>query len=547
MAALSIESLRRRRPLVLLTAALAASALAVAGCGGDSDTGSEPGDVASFVPAGSPLYLEVTTDLEGPQWTQVDALGQAFPGYPDLRAMLDEALQGDDIDFETDVQPLLGERAAVAATAVPSSSDVQSSLTEATPEAVTDDSEFVAVVGVAEGREADVTALLTRGGAAKVGEHDGVDLLGSDDTVAAVSDGALVLSDTQDQVVAALEAHEAGGDQNLAGTDKFTDALAKLPEEVFGQAYIDIGAFVQQAGAESPELQQLGLGDLQTAALAASIAAEPEGVRVKGVLVGAPDFELGAFSPSLDERVPADAIAYAGFSNFAGTVATILDQVRGSLSDEERQQLDTVSAQLPALLGVSIDDLSALASGEHALVVTAGEPSGGGTPIPGVAVALQVDDGARAQRTLDALRTGVPQLVRQFSPDTEIPEWARVPLAGGVEGWRLPLSPEAGIVYGVDGDLAILGTSVPAVTAVQRPVSPLSESPVYQAGTTGMPDEVSSVFWLNLAQAVELARAFSDEPIDPEVLANLRPLKSIAAWATGGDEPTFELFARIAG
>jgi hypothetical protein len=181
------------------------------------------------------------------------------------------------------------------------------------------------------------------------------------------------------------------------------------------------------------------------------------------------------------------------------------------------------------------------------VVVSAGEASGGGAPTPGVAVLLQVDDGARAQRTLDALRTGIPQLVRQFSSDTQLPEWSRVPLAGGVEGWRLPLSPEAGVVYGVDGGLAIIGSTVPAVTAVQRPVSPLSGSPAYRAGTAGMPDQVSSVFWLNLAQAVELARAFSDEPIDPEVLANLRPLKSIAAWTTGGDEPTFELFARIAG
>ncbi len=77
---------------------------------------------------------------------------------------------------------------------------------------------------------------------------------------------------------------------------------------------------------------------------------------------------------------------------------------------------------------------------------------------------------------------------------------------GGVQGWRLPLSPEAGVVYGVDGDLAILGTSVPAVTAVQRPVAPLSGSAAFQEGTVGMPEQVTSVLWVNLQEGVGALR-----------------------------------------
>ena len=50
MAVKLIESLRRRRTVAILTAALAGSAIAVAGCGGGSETGSSAGDVASYVP-----------------------------------------------------------------------------------------------------------------------------------------------------------------------------------------------------------------------------------------------------------------------------------------------------------------------------------------------------------------------------------------------------------------------------------------------------------------------------------------------------------------
>ena len=105
-------------------------------------------------------------------------------------------------------------------------------------------------------------------------------------------------------------------------------------------------------------------------------------------------------------------------------------------------------------------------------------------------------------------------------------------------GWQLPLSPEAGVVYGVDGDLAIVGTSVPAVTAVQRPVSPLSDSADFTAATSGMPDEVTSVLWLNISEAVEAADklgALKDAPAE-DARRTCGPLKSVTAWATGGDD-----------
>ena len=541
-----METLRRRKAVLLATGALAGAALAVAGCGGDAESGSTAGDVASFVPAGSPLYLEVTTDLDGPQWTQIDTLAKQFPAYPELRAMLDESLASEDVNFDRDIKPLLGDRAAVGALSVPDASGLQDSLTATSPDAAaqdaTDDLEFVGVVDIAEGQEDALLALLVKGGATKAGQHNGVDYYTQQegDTVVAVEDGALVVADSTGQLYKALDAHEAGGDKTLAGTDRFTDALAKLPADVFGQAYIDVGAFVRAAGTSSPQLGQLGLDDYQDAVIAASLAAEPEGARLKGVIVGAPDLGASEFTPTLDDRAPADAIAYLGFNDLSGSISTILEQARASQSSDTQQQFDALAGQLPALLGVSLDDLSALGSGEHAVVVTGGAK-------PGAAVALKVDDGARATATLDKLRVGIPALLRTFSPDTTLPAWQRVPLAAGIQGWRLPLSPDAGVIYGVDGDLAIVGTSVPAVTSVQRPASPLSASADYQEGVSGMPDSVTSVLWVNIQEAVATADTLGGlDDADAQTLANLRPLKSIAAWTTGGDTPTFEVFLRIA-
>lgn len=547
MAVQMIESLRRRRSVVLVTAALAGTALAASGCGGGgSDSGSSAGEVASYIPAGSPLYLEASTDFDGSQWTQVDDLAKLFPAYPELRAMVDDALKSDDVDFETDIRPLLGDRAAIAGLALPDTGALQGSLTDVTPGSAAQaagDLEFVGVVELAEGKDDAVKALLVKGGATKAGTHDGADhYTDPPDTVAAVTDGVLVVSDTQAQLFRALDAHKAGGDKTLGGTSRFTDALGKLPAEVFGQAYIDIGAIARSAGQTTPQLDQLGLTDYQDAVVAASVSAEPDGLRVKGVVDGAPDAGASGFSPSLTDNVPADAIAYAGFTDLAGTITTILEQAKSAQSTETADQFDALAAQLPQLLGVSVDDLSALGSGEHAVVVTSG------TPNPGAAVLLKVADGSRAGTTLDALRVGIPRLLKTFSPDTVLPAWKPVPLAAGVKGWRLPLSPEASAVYGVDGDLAIIGSSVPAVTAVQRPVSPLSDSAAFTTATDGMPDEVTSLFWLNISQVIDAAGklgALDDAPA--ETLANLRPLKSISAWTTGGDTPTFDVFLRIAG
>jgi len=536
------ESLRRRRTVAILTAGVAASAIAVAGCGGGSETGSSAGDVASYVPSSSPLYLEVTTDFDGAQWQQVQALATEFPGYPQLERMIQKDLETGNVDFDTDVKPLLGERAAIAGLALPPAGDLTKGLTVPTAAEAGDDMRFVAVVDVADGKSQQVKDLLVREGAVSGGEHDGAEYFTSKDAdgVVAVDDEALVFSDTKEQVFAALDAHQAGGDQTLAGTDKFTDALAKLPSDVFGQAYLDLGAFVQEAGkAAGPQADQLGLADLRNAVMAASIAAEPGGARLKGVIMGAPNDVATEFSPTLTETVPADALAYVGFSNLSGTLTQVFQQVQGSLGDEEKRQLEGLSDQLPQLLGVSLDDLSALAEKEHALVVTPGAT-------PGAALALQVDDGAKAQDTLDKLRVGIPALVKTFQPDATIPKWQPVPLAGGVQGWRLPLSPKAGVVYGVDGDLAIVGTSVRAVTSVQRPVASLSESAAFQEGTAGMPDEVTSVFWLNLQEGLgTLRKAGALKDATPATLANLRPLKSLAAWTTAGDVPGFEVFVRI--
>jgi hypothetical protein len=301
---------------------------------------------------------------------------------------------------------------------------------------------------------------------------------------------------------------------------------------------------VSEVASTSPELEQIGLTtDFQNAVLAASVAAEEEGIRVEGLIAGAPASVQGeGFDPTLLERTPSDAFAYLGFSNLAGLVGDTLGGLEGEAGEQFQQQLEFFSAQLESQLGVTVDDLAALTSGEHALIVA----PGAGT-FPGIALALTQDDGARAQATLDRLREAAPQLLSMFAGAGAPPEFRRVPLENGVQGWQLPLTPEAGVVYGVDGDLAIIGTTPAVVRGVQAPARPLRDDPFFRSGTAGLPESPTALLWVNVEQivnAADAAGAFAGQP--REVLPNLRPLKSLAAWAEGGETPTFTAFLRIA-
>jgi hypothetical protein len=127
-----------------------------------------------------------------------------------------------------------------------------------------------------------------------------------------------------------------------------------------------------------------------------------------------------------------------------------------------------------------------------------------------------------------------------------IPAFHKVELANGVSGWESNVSKEAGIVYGVDGNLALIGTSADGVRQVQRATPSLADSADFQAATRQMPSKVTAVAWINIDRLVAALRENGQlAKTDPKVIANLAPLKSIAAWGTGGADPGFQLFATI--
>ncbi|HJZ60900.1 MAG TPA: DUF3352 domain-containing protein [Miltoncostaeaceae bacterium] len=522
-----------RNGLVALAIAIPVAVGAGCGAGTGTSSGAGPADTASFMPAGTPVYVEASTDFSSQQWTQALALAQRFPGYADVARSFNRELASGGVSFTRDVAPLLGSHAAIGV----------SGLGKARGDGGQPD--VTAAVEIASGKENDVIAFAQRGnkGLTKAGTHGGVDYYSGHGAFLAVDDGAAVITNSRDALFNSIDAHAAGGDRTLASSAKLKDAFSKLPDQVLAQAFVDVGAVVSDVSQNNADakkkLDQAGIGEIGSdASVALSVAAEQDGVRVKGVVDGVKDLATAdEFTPTLLKSVPADAIAYVGIHDLAGKVGKLVDVLEKSNPDLKKQ-IDQATGQLLPMLGVPLSDISALFSMEQAVVVTAG------SPVPSVTLALQVADGTKAKSTLDKLRERGTALANLAGKG--IPAFHQVPLANGVTGFESNLSKEAGIVYGVDGNLALIGTSAAGIREVQRATPSLDTSPDFQAATRQMPSKVTAVVWLNIDRLVAALRENGKlASTDPKVLANVAPLKSIAAWGTGGADPGFELFATI--
>lgn len=547
---------RNLRPLAIPAAAAAAAgaigAVIILTAGGSTAAaGSAPASIAGYIPADSPLYLQVSTDTAGPQWTNLNRLGALFPGFGDMRADLEKTIAREGLDWQRDVQPLLGDSAAVAVTELPEAADALSgamadpAAAAGRAAATAADTPVMAVLQVAPGRAAQVRDLITRnpGGMKETGTRDGATLYADPITgmSAALTEESLIIGSRTEVVDDALAAHAAGGDAVLSGVFRFNDALGLLPDDVFAMGYVNLDEAGKAASEAVPQVGVLA-GSQMKGAAAMSVTVEPDGLRMKAVLVDAPPMaRQSAYAPTLAAQAPADAVAFLGFNRLADTVATAVTAAQGSASDDTKKQINAIAGQLPLLLGVNTDDLRNLTGGEHAVVI-----SGTGTS-PQAALALTVEDGARATRSLSALSTTVPMALGRFGPDS-LKVGKATPFAeGAVKGKIIPLGRGRSVAWGVRGDLAAIGTGASAVAGVIAPrpaTTSLASAPGFAEATRGMPDQVTGMAYVDMRKATRmLARAGAFEGSGASrKRADLAPLTHLAAWSTDGATPTVEVF-----
>lgn len=326
-----------------LGALLAGLLLAVAGCGGSDSAATGGEGAASIAPKSAVLYATINTDIDSDQVNQLEELLAKFPDRDRLLAEIQRSLAEDDVSWETDIKPALGETFDV----------------------------------VLLGFDADVVGILKPGDDAK---FEALMAKGDDPSVSRKVDGWTLVADDE----AALDAFEtARSSGTLEDDEQFTDAMDGLPDDALAKLYVDGEAATTAAEGVSGE----STGKNRLNAFALALGAESSGVRLEGALTTELEDDLASSEPyeaKLLEAAPEGALAFISGNGY-GKVQESLRQTPGTFD------------QLQKMLGFDPEGLFGLLDGEFAFWV------GRGVPIPELTLLAEAENEAEAMAALDKL------------------------------------------------------------------------------------------------------------------------------------------------
>ena len=222
-----MDSFARRSCASVL--AVAAIAVPVAGCGGDSessDSGKNPLDNAlGYVPKNSPFVAVIETDPNSAQFKNATAIAKKFPFAGQLQQQLERGLGSGNTSYEKDIKPLLGNEFVVGATNVKTFVDSGS----------TDNEDFVAAIQAKDGKK--LTAAIKKGKPKELGEKDGAKIYQDDDSFAAVQDDVLVVANSRRELEAGLTRR---GEDDRFTEDDFDKGTEGLPKTAALRTYFNL-------------------------------------------------------------------------------------------------------------------------------------------------------------------------------------------------------------------------------------------------------------------------------------------------------------------
>lgn len=451
---------------LLIPVAAALAALAIAGCGGGGDSGSDPAGVA---PAETPVYVEVAVRPEGELSANIDALAKNIAGIDNVGELVVEELEksandsGEPVDFAKEIKPWLGEKSGIFLQDYDGNDFNGFGVAVQTTD-----------TGAAQEFVDKQTKLATP--PAKDGSFDGVDYkVEADDgqTIGLIGD-LLVFSEDEKTFKAAIEASSG---ESLADQESFANAIDAASSDSFVKVFVDVGGLVKQAG---------GPIDAETELFLESAGIEAEdATAVAGLLPGSNQVEidfagnLGKKPPSGDASkllgsLPGGSFAALASADFGARFGEAIDRIdaegiSGSVEpDELKGALSALGIDIEKLSG-SIGEVGIFAQGNTennvtgALVLTTTDSKEATETIAGVGKLL------RATGTAGV--TAISGKASGFS--VRSPSLGRRPLVVAAEGDRIVIS------YG-------LAASAQALTATKG--ATLAEDPAYQEAVAALGD-----------------------------------------------------------
>jgi len=469
---------------------LVAIALAVSGCGTTKQAGSVP-DGAEFAPASSAVYISGITDPNSSQWEKADKLLGRFPGREKLLASFRKDLRKDNLTWERDVKPALGDELNLVLLSF-------------------EDPDHNYVFFTKPKDEAKFNKLL------ESGDDD-------DFQVHRKIDGWTVFADNK-RSLENFEQAQSSAD-SLSDKDAFRDAMEDLPDDATLRGYVSgesLYALIAKEAATDPDaktFEQFSKSFGRLESLSFSTAAEDDGVAVEAAFTNSKGYDIGNYKPELDDALPSGALLYVSFGNledfFNRTLAS---------ADESFPQFKTQRSQIEKALGFELKtDLFPLFSKEGAIAIYKG-----GELAPNVLFVLRVPDEAKARKVIDRFAA-----LASLGGET-----SRTVKVQGVEATEITIA-EAGIsiLAAVTDGKAFVTNSKAELEQALGDAKKLADDAVYQEArdAAGAPDETASFVYTNLEAGLPYVFDFAetDEPgsITPDVRANTKPLESAVFYA----------------
>jgi hypothetical protein len=472
-----------RRP-ALLAAIPAAVAVIAAVVVITQGSGAQPPatGAAAVVPADALAYIHVSTDSRRPAVRDARALGPRFPTYPLIAARVISRLTalvggGAPVDFKRDIRPWLGREVALAF--------LNSAGSTAGSELVLDVS-----------RRAGARAFLARAGAVPAGSYRGTQLY-------RYRSGARLAFVKHYLVLGQSASVRDGVDASrgivgsLATSAVYRSAAAGEPADRVIDAYVSSDGvkrlLTPQGGLFAAAGALIGQPALTGATL--SLSASGSAIRLRVHSAFARTSAVSAFSPSLDQLLPAGTILDFDLNAVARTAPRVLAATASiGIAGNVGPLLTRLGGALHAE-GVDLGRLESLFSGETSVAV---DPRGA------LIVLTRVKDEQATSTQLANLEVPLSQLFpAPASGSGQVPQFTdrRV---DGITAHQLSLGTGLRINYAVFHGLLAISTSLAAIGAVSDHSRALTSEPAYRAALGGAPSQVTSLVFLDFSQLLDL-------------------------------------------
>lgn len=482
--------------------ALAASVFAI-GCGGGSDAAAGS-DLAQLAPPDAPFYAEATIDPSDDQASAIDSLTGRFGIDPGAQiiAALDSSLSTDgaDLSYTADIQPWLGEHAAIF---VPSfETDASNSLKDyAALVDVTDAGAANDFITKATEASKDKTEQRTYNGTSYTFDT-------TDSTAVGIVDDRALVAGSEPAFKVAVDA--AGG-ESLAGSDEYTSHLDPLPDDALATAFFEpgqlISAGIATGDVNAADLRMVKplLGGLLAKPVGAALTVQSDSASIDVASTLDSDASTSTESALL-ENLPGDAWLAAALPDLGPTLERTFDQVTNSGLPGGRH-LESEVRRMTGL-DLSQDVFSWLGD-------AAGFISGTGSPGIKFGVVAQTTDTNGPRKLLAAAE----RLIERTNPppNTGPPDGADygfsfgLPSAGG--------GAEAGVI-----DDMLVGVFGASADQVLHPETTLGDDASYTAARSALGDGMAPALFIDLPEAIKVAEiGAADNPpgqgVDYQALA----------------------------